>query len=197
MKLYLSVAITVLLALTGCRKAKTADTPVKRENIDACSLITKDEVKALQQAPVTDAKGSEQSDGKFRYGQCFYTTDPFNKSVSLAVTQADSASATLRDPKEFWEATFGKYEKEMGRREGDEEKKSKSLGANEQEGRGVPPKKVEGLGDSAFWSTGTVGGSLYVLKGHVFIRIGMGGVDTDEERLEKTKKLAAKALSRL
>lgn len=197
MNRYLSVAISILFALTGCHKSKTADTPVKRADIDACSLITKEEVKALQDSIVTDAKANAQSDGKFRYSQCFYTINPFNKSVSLAVTQADSASATPRDPKEFWEQTFGKYEGEMARREGDEEKKGKSLAANEQEERGRPPKKVDGLGDSAFWNTGRVGGSLYVLKGHVFIRISVGGVDTDEERLEKTKTLAKKALSRL
>lgn len=197
MKRYFSAALIILFALTGCHKSKTADTPVKRANIDACSLITKEEVKSVQGSPVSDAKSNDQSDGKFRYAQCFYTTDPFNKSVSLAVTQADSASAALRDPKDFWEQTFGKYEGQMRRREGDEEEKAKSLKSNEQEERARPPKKIEGLGDSAFWNTGRVGGSLYVLKGHVFIRISVGGLDTDEERLEKTKKLAAKALSRL
>jgi hypothetical protein len=197
MKRYFSVAIIVLVVFTGCHKSKPADTRVKRENIDACSLVTKEEVKAVQGSSVTDAKTNAQSDGKFRYSQCFYTTDPFNKSVSLAVTQADSVSETARDPREFWEQTFGRYEGEKREREGDEEKKSKSLATNEQEGRGRPPTKVEGLGDSAFWNTGRVGGSLYVLKDHVFIRISVGGLDTDEERLEKTKTLAKKALSRL
>ena len=197
MKHYFSVAITVLLTFTSCQKTKTADTPVKRADIDACSLVTKEEVKAVQGSSVNDAKTNAQSDGKFRYSQCFYTTDPFNKSVSLAVTQADSASATARDPKEFWGQTFGRYEGEKPEREGDEEEKAKNLRSNEQEGRGQPLKKVEGLGDSAYWSAGRVGGSLYVLKGHVFVRISVGGLDSDEERLEKTKTLAKKALSRL
>jgi hypothetical protein len=197
MNRYFLVAITILLALTSCRKPKTADKPVKQPDIDACSLITKEEVKAIQGSPVTDMKGNVQSDGKFRYAQCFYTSDPFNKSVSLAVTQADSASATLRDPKEFWTQTFGRYEGEKHEREGDEEEKGKSLATNEQEGRGRPPLKVEGLGDDAFWSAGRVGGAIYVLKGHVFIRISVGGPDTEEVRLDKTKQLAAKALPRL
>ena len=183
--------------LTACKKSKTADSPVKREDIDACSLLTKEEVKATQGAPVSDVKGNVQSDGKFRYSQCFYSTDPFNKSVSLAVTQADSKSATFRDPREFWEQTFGRYEAERSEREGDEEEKGKSLAANEQEGRGRPPKKVAGVGEDAFWNTGRVGGAIYVLKGHVFIRISVGGPDTDDVRLDKTKTLAAKAISRL
>ena len=197
MNRYFSASLIILFALSGCHKTKPADTRVKRENIDACSLVTSEEVKALQNASVREAKANAQSDGKFRYSQCFYSTDPFNKSVSLAVTQADSVSATALDPKEFWKQTFGRYEGEKPEREGDEEEKSKSLATNEQEGRGQPPKKVEGLGDSAYWNTGRVGGSLYVLKDHVFIRISVGGLDSDEERLEKTKKLAAKALSRL
>ena len=197
MNRYYSITIAILLALTACKKLKTADTPVKRADIDACSLLTKEEVKTIQGAPVSDVKGNVQSDGKFRYAQCFYTTDPFSKSVSLAVTQADSKSETFRDPREFWQQTFGKYEDKQRKREGDEEAKGKSLAANEKEGRGEPPKKVEGVGDDAFWNTGRVGGAIYVLKGHVFVRISVGGPDSDEERLDKTKKLAAKALSHL
>ena len=194
MNRYFSIVITIVFAFAGCKKMKTS--AVKHADVDACSLITRDEVKAIQGSPVTDTKANVQSDGKFRYSQCFYTTAAFNKSVSLAVTQADSASATPRDPKEFWEQTFGKYEGERRQREGDEEEKGKSL-ANESEGKGRAPKKIEDIGDDAFWSQGRVGGAIYVLKDHLFLRISIGGPDTEEVRLEKTKQLAAKALSKL
>src|SRR2546430_11530986 len=55
-----------------------------------------------------------------------YTTLFRSKSVSLAVTQPDPASATARNPREFWQQTFGRYEGEAKEEEGDEEKKKRS-----------------------------------------------------------------------
>jgi hypothetical protein len=195
MNRYFLFTLALLVVLAGCRKSKT-ESVANRPNVDACALITKDDVKAIQGASVKDMKGSDQSDGKFRIAQCFYTTDPFNKSVSLAVTQRDPASPTARDPKAFWKDTFGRYEEEMGKREGDEEEKKKSLGDADEE-RGRPPKKIEGIGDDALWSANRMGGALYVLKDNVFIRISIGGPEPEESKIEKTKRLAAKALSRL
>ena len=81
-------------------------------------------------------------------------------------------------------------------KEGDEEKK-KSLRENDQEEGKMFPKKITGVGEAAWWSANRMGGALYVLKGNVFIRISVGGPETEEVRIEKTKALAAKALSRL
>jgi hypothetical protein len=38
---------------------------------------------------------------------------------------------------------------------------------------------------------------LYVLKGDVFITIGIAGTDDEDKKLEKSKVLAQKALQRL
>jgi hypothetical protein len=195
MNRYFLFTLALLVVLAGCRKSKT-ESVANRPNVDACALITNDDVKAIQGASVKDLKGSDQSDGKFRIAQCFYNTDPFNKSVSLAVTQRDPVSPTARDPKAFWKDTFGRYEEEMGKREGDEDEKKKSL-VDADEERGRPPKKIEGIGDDAFWSANRMGGALYVLKDNVFIRISIGGPEPEESKIEKTKALAAKALSRL
>lgn len=191
----LPVALVLLIAFSGCQKPKPVATEQKVIT-DACSLITNDEVQKVQESKVADAKASETSDGHFRIGQCFYTTEPFNKSVSLAITQRDTASDKAVDPKTFWQETFGKYSGQSPEREGDEEKK-KSLTTNEQEEGRRPPKKIDGVGEDAFWSAGRIGGALYVLKGNVFIRISVGGPETEETRIEKTKALAIKALSRL
>ena len=195
MNRYFLFTLALLVFLAGCRKSKT-ESVANRPNVDACALITNDDVKAIQGASVKELKGSDQSDGKFRIAQCFYNTDPFNKSVSLAVTQRDPVSPTARDPKAFWKDTFGRYEEEMGKREGDEEEKMKSLGDADEE-RGRPPKKIEGVGDDAFWSANRMGGALYVLKDNIFIRVSIGGPEPEESKIEKTKALAAKALSRL
>jgi hypothetical protein len=42
-----------------------------------------------------------------------------------------------------------------------------------------------------------MGGAIYVLKDNVFIRISVGGPESEESKIEKSKALAAKALSRL
>ncbi len=183
-----------MLGLAGCQKSKTTSASPTTK-IDACSLITKDEVQKIEGSPVKDAKSSDTSGGGFQIGQCFYTTEVFNKSVSLAVTQRALASENARDPKTFWKETFGRYTSPAKEKEGDEEKKE-SL-ANEQEERGAPPKKIEGVGDEAWWSGKRIGGALYVLKGNVFIRISVGGPESEESRIEKSKALAEKALSRL
>src|SRR5262249_27536553 len=140
-----SIALLATLAVS-CQKSKTTSAPSKRPNIDACRLITNDEVGAIQGSSIKDVKASEQSDGRFRVAQCFYNAETFNKSVSLAVTQGDPASPTARNPKEFWKETFGRYEGKAEEREGDEEKRE-SLREREQEEKGVPPKKIEGVGD--------------------------------------------------
>ena len=195
MNRYSLSAIVLLVAVAGCKK-QNSSAESNQTKIEACSLITNDEVQKIQGSPVKDAKASETADGSFRYSQCFYSAEVFNKSVSLAVTQRDPASDKARDPKTFWKETFGRFEgqqKEM--EEGDEEKK-KSLHEEDDE-KAVPPKKIEGVGDEAWWTANRMGGALYVLKNNVFFRISVGGPEDQEAKLEKSKALAAKAISRL
>jgi hypothetical protein len=190
------LSIVLLAILPSCRKSKsTAATPSKRSKIDACGLITNNEVQAIQSSPIKDTKGSEQSDGSFRIAQCFYNAETFNKSVSLAVTQSDPASAKPRNPKDFWKETFGRYEGEAKEEKGDEQKKE-SLREQEEE-KARPPKKLDGIGDAAYWTANRMGGALYVLKNDVFIRISVGGPESEEAKINRCKALAEKALSRL
>jgi hypothetical protein len=190
--------ILLLSSFPGCRRAggpAPATSGKEQPKIEACALITNEEVQQIQGAPVKDTKPGENSDGRFRIAQCFYTTDPFNKSVSLAVTQSDATSADARNPKDFWKETFGRYEGETKEHQGDEEKKE-SL-REQDEKKSVAPKKIEGLGDAAFWTANRMGGALYVLKNKVFIRISVGGPEKEEVRIDRSKALARKALSRL
>jgi hypothetical protein len=187
--------IVLLIAFAGCQKSRPLS---KRGKIDPCSLITNEEVGGIQGSPVKDTKGSENADGSFRIAQCFYTVDPFNRSVSIAVTQADPASAKPRDPAVFWKDTFARYEgkgEAEEKEKGDEEKK-KSL-REEDEEKSNPPKKLDGIGDAAYWTANRMGGALYVLKNDVFIRVSVGGPDSEESKINHCKALAEKALSRL
>jgi hypothetical protein len=194
-QIVLVFSIVLLASLAGCKKTKTTVSPSKQVKIDACALITKDEVKAIQSSPIKELKGSEQSDGKFRIAQCFYTAETFNKSVSLAVTQNDPASDNARTPKDFWKESFGRFEGKAKEEKGDEEKKE-SLREQEEE-KAIPPKKVDGIGDSAYWTANRMGGALYVLKNDVFIRVSVGGPENEENMIKRCKALAEKALSRL
>ncbi len=190
-------SIALLTTLASCQKSKTTTTTAasKRAKIEACGLITNEEVQAIQGSPIKDAKGSENSDGSFRIAQCFYNAETFNKSVSLAVTQSDPASPKARNPKDFWKETFGRYEGEAKEEKGDEEKKE-SLREQDEEKR-TPPKKIEGVGDAAYWTANRMGGALYVLKKDVFIRVSVGGPESEEAKINRCKALAEKALSRL
>ena len=184
--------LVLLITIAGCQKSKPLS---KRGKIDPCSLITDQEVGGIQGSPVKETKGSENADGSFRIAQCFYTVDPFNRSISIAVTQADPASAKPRDPRVFWKETFARYEGKAEKEEGDEKKKE-SLREQEEE-KTTPPKKLDGIGDAAYWTANRMGGALYVLKDDVFIRISVGGPDSEDSKINRCKALAEKALSRL
>jgi len=192
----LAFSIALVVSFAGCKKSKTDSAVSKNPKIDACTLITGEEVQAIQGSPITDTKGSEQSDGSFRVAQCFYNAETFNKSVSLAVTQSDPASPKARSPKDFWKDTFGRYEGATKLEDADEEKK-KSLREMEEEKGQRPPKKLKGIGDAAFWTANRVSGVLYVLKGDVIIRVSVGGPESEDAQINRCKALAEKALSRL
>jgi hypothetical protein len=195
LRLTLVCSIGLLTILASCQKSKTTIAPSKRPKIDACGLITNEEVQAIQGSPIKDVKASEQSDGTFRIAQCFYNAETFNKSVSLAVTQSDPASAKARTPKDYWKETFGRYERKAKEEKGDEKKRESLREQDEEKGR--PPKKVDGIGDAAYWTANRMGGALYVLKNDVFIRVSVGGPESEEAKINRCKALAEKALSRL
>jgi hypothetical protein len=216
-KLFLAPLCVFLIALSGCKKPagdastdsrliagaspSTAPTTTSQPTatqpsqpaFDACSLITGEEVEAIQGSPIKDKKNSGNSSGGLRVTQCFYTAAEFSSSVSLAVTQTDGTSPGKQSAGGFWKETFGRYAKPEENRE--QEKKDKP--GKEDEKEAPPPKKVEGVGEDAYWASTRVGGILYVLKNDAFLRISVGGADTDEGRLKKCKALAEKALPRL
>lgn len=154
---------------------------------DACALITKAEIEAVQGEPVKDTKSSDRSTESLAISQCFYSLATFHKSVSLEVTRASPADAKKSGPKEFWNQSFHKIaatKEEREKQESKEKKKGK-------------PEPVPGVGDEAFWSGNPNSGALYVLKNNAIIRISIGGPDKESVKINKSKVLAQKALGRL
>jgi len=172
-----------------------------RQKVDACTLLSKEEVGAIQNTIVTDTKEREGSDGSHLITQCYYATTGPNLSVSVAVTQFDPSNVAGPSPREFWEQTFGRFTKEETETEKNEHEEKgapNTRGGGREEGEeATPPKKMDGVGEEAFWAGNRVGGALYVLTGDVFIRISVGGPDNQEAKIEKSKRLAEKALGRL
>jgi hypothetical protein len=183
---------SAVVALSSCNKradtTTSKATEARQAKIDPCTLIQRSEIEALQHSPVTDTKSSENAGGDFRVAQCFYTTAEFNKSVSLAVIDKKPNDAHSRTPKQFWHETFDRTAEK-------DEKEEKGQG--EEKERRTPPKKIEGVGDDAYWAANRFGGVLYVLKGDAFISISVGGVDNEQTKIDKCKSLAQKAIGRM
>ena len=200
------VYIFLLIFLTSCKRPvpsvsstpnpEPAAPPARQiQKIEACGLITKEEVGSVQSTAISDAKSSEVSDGVYLITQCYYASTGPNLSISLAVIQIDPKSPTGRSSRERWKQTFGRFDNAMNAEKKEEEEKG--VGREEKEEKMAPPKKIEGVGEEAFWSGNRFGGALYVLKDDVFIRISVGGPDNEETKIEKSKTLAQKALCRL
>lgn len=163
---------------------------------DACALLTTQEIEAVQKEAVKDTKLTGSSQRGFSVSQCFFTLPTFNNSISLQVTQRGEGSGG-RDPMEFWKETFHREsEPERGRERDKREKKEQRRGEDEEEDRS-PPQKVSGVGDEAYWVGSRVGGGLYVLKGNAYLRISIGGSDSQADRLQRLKSLAQKVADRL
>jgi hypothetical protein len=107
---------------------------------------------------------------------CFYQLPTFSKSVSVDLMRSGA--------REFWEKNFEEERERAREREEPGEKESE-------------PMKIRGLGSEALWVGGRGTGSLYVRKGDSMVRVSVGGPGTEKEKIERSKKLALKALQRL
>src|SRR6266550_2196986 len=84
------------------------------EKIEACALITEEEVGAVQGTTISNTASSEGASGDYLMTQCYYASIGPNLSVSLAISQADpknpsgvsATSAQIAD--ELLSARFGR-----------------------------------------------------------------------------------------
>src|SRR4051794_21641902 len=105
--------VFLLFWLTSCKRSALpissmpAAPPPPRSlqlhKIEGCSLITREEVGAVQATTVTDTKSTEGSDGTYLITQCYYAATGPNLSVSLTITQPDPRNPTTRSAREQWE----------------------------------------------------------------------------------------------
>jgi len=147
---------------------------------DACALLTKEDIQAVQGEAFKDTKASQNSSAGLIISQCYFELPTPVNSVVLTVTRKAAGGV---DPTQSWQEIFHREKvPERKKEEGEEEKE---------------PLKVEGIGDEAFWTGNRVGGALFVLKGNAYIRISVGGAGDQAAKIDKSKALAASALKRL
>jgi hypothetical protein len=187
----LSISICLFCCTVGCerRPAATSEAQSTQTPIDPCALLRKDEIEVVQGSPVRENKSSANANNGFRVAQCYYAANENSKSVALTATQRDTEHLTARTAKNVWDDMFGEEARE----------KKQGEGEREEEGKGAAPKKIDGVGDEAYWTGARFGGALYVLSREkdTFIRVSVGGGDTEEGKIEKSKALARKAFDRL
>lgn len=194
-----ATASTPAPAAVGNPPASPANSaaPVKSD-IDACSLLSSDDLKSIQGEAYKEAQRSDREDNGLVVAQCYYQLPTMANSVVLNVTTPRRGSGA-RIPGVVWEETFHKdAEKDRDRdRDRKKEKASERRGEAEEE-EGPPPERIKGLGQEAFWLASRVGGALYVKRDdHTFFRISIGGGDNASTKLNKSKRLAQLVLKKL
>lgn len=177
--------------------------PAKDQSFDACSMITDDEIEAVQGEAVKTAKNNSRISGSLLISQCFYELNDYSKSVSFEITQTAPDAAEKADLGKIWEEKFNKPipvdndrdEEEKNEGKTTTEKTLDEKGANEPDSGGQP--QAVSLGDAAFRVGNRITNALYVLKNNRIIRISIGGADDQNVKLEKLKKAARSALNRM
>ena len=200
MRITVLITFVALLSLSlfGCKKsAATRErvTPPRANNgrvLEACSLITKEEVGFIQGATILDTKSSESRDGAYVVSLCYYSSREPNLSVSVALTQASSDGSVKSNPRDYWKQTF-----EDAKEQADPKPVPGKTGEREQERESAPPRKIEGIGEDAYWLGNAVGGAFYVLQKDLIVRVSVGGPSDEEAKISKSKMIAQKILSRL
>jgi hypothetical protein len=127
--------------------------------------------------------------------ECVFHTAKFVKSVSLVLATPSSSNPSALTPRKFWQKQFHAVDMEEDNVRAVGKRAQKSGPENEEEAR--KPRRIEGLGEEAYWVGTPVAGALYVLQGDNFVRISVGGVGEESLRVEKSTVLARAVVKRL
>ena len=187
--------LVIGLVLCGCERKASVPTQVETQRVPAnvCDLLDLAEIQPLIGASVIDRNSSRRPGGAVVTSQCVYVASEASKSVSLVLTQPDPAGGARDAAIKSWEKAFARLSKEGSKRDEAEREGAGKQGREEREEEGRPPRKIEGLGDQAYWTAG----SLYVRRQDIYFRLSLGGADSEEHKLEASKALAVMVLNHL
>jgi len=178
-----------LIALAGCSRSERADNAASpalspaapaQPPVDACALLTAEEMASIQGQPYQEAKPSVQSHDGFTVSQCYFALPTPSDSVVLNVTQATAANAPAL--RQQWDEMF---------------RGARSRTEKGEQGESSPPRNIPGLGEQAYWKGSAVGGALHVLFGQTHFRISVGGPGDTDAKIDKSEALAKFILKRL
>jgi hypothetical protein len=155
---------------------------------NACQLLTARDIARVQGQEFKSVKLTESDANGLTVSQCFYALPSFTSSVSVDLMRGQTTT--------FWRSHFANARE--AKDDDDEDRSTKTAPqARESEEHESAARKVRGIGDAAVWSGNRVAGALYVLKADTIVRVSVGGSGTQEEKIERSKKLAARALRKL
>ena len=195
-----SYPITLFCVLLVCaipaqaqsqQKTKHSGAPGStKTNIEVCNLLTSAEIQAVLGEAAKQTKSSTQP------GMAGSA-----KSVSLAVARTNPADNSKLTPRAFWRKQFHPSDRQSDRQEGKEQAaRAGKVGERSEAEREEELRKaraITGIGEEAYWVGNPILGALYVLQGDMFLRISVGGIRQEPERIEKSKALARAALKHL
>jgi|KBSSwiStaDraftv2_1062776.scaffolds.fasta_scaffold00004_343 hypothetical protein len=174
--------LATLLVAGGLATAAAADpSAISSERPGPCALLTDADIRIVQGDAPVQRMPSEEPGERFRLLQCRYRTTEQASSLSIALAVPLSSDAFRTGPRDYWRQRFhaapGAQLKPLRRRI-------------------ALPKPVPGLGEEAFWVAGA-DGSLYVLKGDVFVRLSVEGAADDGQKADRASALASQVMKRL
>jgi hypothetical protein len=180
---YLLAAGSILFV--SCSKQEPSAAPPPKEvslaPVDACALLTSEEIASVQGEPIQQTTPTTQSAAGFAVSQCYFALPTHANSIVVTVTQP--AAGDARALRAQWNETFhSSGEREA---EGGEEKEK------------APPRAVAGIGEEAYWTGSSITGALYILQGGRQIRISLGGAGDTNVKIDKAEALAEFILKRL
>jgi hypothetical protein len=183
----------LILALLAQAPAATQRPAAKKP--DACALLADADVRTVLGVTVKERQPGTQPAHGLLLSQCYLGTGT-PRSVSIAVAGNTRSGGKTITPRAFWRDQFQRRDEHASERTGDKREAVRKGEKREQEGE-TEARPIGGVGDQAFWSGTRVAGALYVLRGNTFIRVSVGGISDEKERIEKSRQLAMTALARL
>ena len=147
-------------------------------NINVCALLAREQVAAIQNTTIANVLSTGRPDGDLLVSQCVYNAEAPSDSVIVSAIERNAQAGPGGGTREFWRKTFDEKEER---------------GKEEEEKEFIPPQKIEGLADEAYW----MGGALYSLKNEIILRVSVGGVGDEQSKLQKSRTLSEQALARL
>jgi hypothetical protein len=150
---------------------------------DPCGLLAPEDIHSVQGVSVKERKRSENENRTLHFQQCLFATADFARSISLTLITEKSTQTKTNATRAYWEDTF--HRPQNG---------SPAQASNRKKN---PPRSIAGIGEEAFWTGDAKAGTLYVKENGVVLRLSVGGVPDEEERIRRSKSLAQAALRRL